>query len=66
MKFFEQMDPIERRIMVLETVAGSASLEGHYRPAEVLIDEANSLRVKQVEKTGVPIIQKRPTDRKAE
>ncbi|ACL05764.1 hypothetical protein [Desulfatibacillum aliphaticivorans] len=47
MKFFENMDPIEREIMILKAVLGSVSLEGMKRAAEECESEIAKLEAKR-------------------
>ena len=47
MEFFEEMDPIEREIMILEAVQGSVSVEGMEKAAQECQAEILKLREKQ-------------------
>ncbi|MBI9047717.1 MAG: hypothetical protein JEZ06_24750 [Anaerolineaceae bacterium] len=47
MKFFENMDPLEREIMILEAVQGSVSIEGMKRAAKECQREISKLRAEQ-------------------
>jgi len=47
MEFFEEMDPIEREIMILEAVQGSVAVEGMEKAAQECQTEILKLREKQ-------------------
>ena len=47
MEFFEEMDPIEREIMILEAVQGSVAVEGMEKAAQECRTEILKLREKQ-------------------
>jgi len=47
MEFFEEMDPIEREIMILEAVQGSVAVEGMEKAAQECQAEILKLREKQ-------------------
>jgi hypothetical protein len=49
MEFFEEMDPIEREIMILEAVQGSVAVEGMEKAAQECQTEILRLREKQDE-----------------
>lgn len=49
MKYYEQMNEIEREIMLREAVAFNVSLEGMDESARILLEEAAHLRSKNIE-----------------
>lgn len=49
MKYYEQMNEIEREIMLREAVAFNVSLEGMDESARILLEEATHLRSKNIE-----------------
>ena len=51
MKFFEEMEPIEREIMIREAAAFNVSLEGMDESAKILLEEAASLQAQKVKTT---------------
>ncbi|RJP19325.1 MAG: hypothetical protein C4527_27495 [Candidatus Omnitrophota bacterium] len=51
MKFFEQMDEIEREAMLREAVAFNVSLEAMDESARLLLEEAARLRMQKVRAT---------------
>ncbi|MBF0474726.1 MAG: hypothetical protein HQK59_02665 [Deltaproteobacteria bacterium] len=47
MKYFEQKDEVERQIMILKAVCGSALIEGMDKAAEECEEEIRRLQEKQ-------------------
>ena len=55
MKFFEQMDPVEREVMIRKAVAFNLSLEGMNDAAQAILQETVQENSKKIPATDEPV-----------